>query len=262
LWSVENLNRREILLEVEHVKSSDARLQGAVFRWLPKLAKIEGWEDWKRQVTGSTMWFDDPWPSDEEAVGDFKLPEDLDLQHAVVVKYFALHSTLVSLRDCEYYFRRYPFGGLPVQRHDHLRYICEMYFGRFYEFKERSKECFKAINATLPAKKKLDPGSLIKVFDKEFRQEIRERNGVHHHDRFEDITIDNLFLLTMMSRNLKADKEWKRRTETAYRRSSKVWANRVVDQSKRVEVYLNIIAKTILLHCPFLAELAEPAKDG
>jgi hypothetical protein len=167
LWSVENLNRREIPLEVEHVKSSDARLQGAVFRWLPKLAKIEGWEDWKRQVTGSTMWFDDPWPSDEEAVGDFKLPEDLDLQHAVVVKYFALHSTLVSLRDCEYYFRRYPFGGLPVQRHDHLRYICEMYFGRFYEFKERSKECFKAINATLPAKKKLDPGSLIKVFDKE-----------------------------------------------------------------------------------------------
>ena len=85
---------------------------------------------------------------------------------------------------------------------------------------------------------------------------------MHHHNRFEDIAIDNLFLLTLMSHNLQPHKQWRQRGEAAYRRSSKVWANRVVDQSKRVEVYLNIIAKTILLHCPFLAGLAEPAEDG
>lgn len=250
------------------MKSSDARLQVAIARWLPNLNEAQGWEEWKRDLSGHTLWFDDPWPSDgpgpsdQEHVDDFKLPQELAMQHAVIASYYALHSTLTSLRDCEYYFRRYPFRGLPVQKYEHLRYVCEMYFGRFYEFKARIKECFEAINTTLPAKSRLNPGRLIKAFDKEFRKEIRERNGVHHHNRFEDIAIDNLFLLTLMSHNLQPHKQWRQRGEAAYRRSSKVWANRVVDQSKRVEVYLNIIAKTILLHCPFLAGLAEPAEDG
>ncbi len=74
--------------------------------------------------------------------------------------------------------------------------MCGMYFGRFYEFRERMKECFKAINKTRPKKQKLNVGQLVKAFDKAFDQEIRERNKVHHHARLDDIGIDNLFLLT------------------------------------------------------------------
>jgi hypothetical protein len=210
---------------MECMRSSDARLQAAIGAWLPKLAEIQGWEEWKRKVTAGTVVFDDPWRGGEKSIVDFKLPVDLDLQHAVITSYYALHSTLTSLRDCEYYFRRYPFRGLPVQKYEHLRYVCEMYFGRFYEFKARIKKCFEAINATLPAKRRLDPGPLIKAFDKEFREEIRERNGVHHHNRFEDVAIDNLFLLTMMSKNSLLDVAWKPRTDAAYQRSSKEWAN-------------------------------------
>ena len=56
------------------------------------------------------------------------------------------------------------------------------------------KECFGAINEAI-APQKLAAGIAIKAFDKEFEQEIRERNNVHHHNRFEDLAIDNLTLV-------------------------------------------------------------------
>src|ERR1700722_4254717 len=241
------------------MNSSDARLQAAISRWLPRLDEIQGWKEWKRKVPGRTVLYDDLLPGEESGVGDFDLPPELEIQHTIIMCYYALSSSLTGLRACEYYFRRYPFANLPIQKYEHLRYTCEMYFGRFYEFRERMKKCFEAINKTRPKKQKLNVGQLVKAFDKAFDQEIRERNKVHHHVSFEDIGINNLFLLTMISQN--ADNEWRRRGDAVYREESRTWAKRVVNRSKMVERFLNFVAEAILDYCPFLGDLAEQAED-
>jgi hypothetical protein len=236
--------------------SADDRLQAAIGRWLPKLKTVHGWDEWKRQMLSHALWFDDEFPGREQSSSEFELPEGLDCEHAVVMSYYALHSTITSLRDCEYYFRRYPFGGLPISKHEHLRYICEMYFGRFYEFRSRTKECFKAVNALAGPVTRLELGQFIKAFDKEFDAEIRERNKVHHHNRFEDIAIDNLMMTALAAVDAPTGSAWKRRNDAFYRRASREWAERVVKRSSKLEEYLNAIAEAILASCPFLGELA------
>ena len=239
-------------------ESATARLQTATGKWLIKLNQVPGWNEWKHDVVGHTLWIDDRWPGFEKSMTDFALPAYIDREHAVVTTYYALLSTLGSLRDCEYYFRRYPFTGMPIPKYEHLRYICEMYFGRFYEFRSRLKECFKAIVAILQPSQRLNAGELIKAFDKDFDQELRERNKIHHHNRFEDIGIDNLFLTAIASTENQAGSGWRKRNDVAYRRVSKEWAARVVTRSTRIEVYLDTVAQFILENCKFLQEFLGP----
>ena len=152
------------------------RMLEAIWVWTKKLDEIQGWREWKRQQLHATLAVDDPWPGDEKTkLGDFRLPEETDREHAVVMSFYGLVTSLSSLRDCQYYFRRFPFRGLPVSQHDHLRYTCEMYFGRFYEFKERMKVASDAVHAALPGVR-VPFCDLIKHFCKHFEPELRERN--------------------------------------------------------------------------------------
>ena len=43
-----------------------------------------------------------------------------------------------------------PFAAFQFYRHAHITNVCEMYFGRFYEFKERLKKYFNTIKAVEP----------------------------------------------------------------------------------------------------------------
>ena len=245
---------------VEAMKPDD-RLQAAIGKWILTLNEVDGWQEWKRQSTGAALWYDDELPGQRSDFGDFYFPDEIEKQHAIITGYYALHSTLSSLRDCEFYFRRFPFAGLPVQKHDHLRYICEMYFGRFYEFKSRLKELVKFVNAYLPEGTRVDGGPMIKAFDKEFDQEHRARNGVHHHNRFEDVAIDNLSLLAIGALDAETGHNWKRRNDAAYRKASRIWAARVVRRSRVVESYLDMAAMVVLSNCAFLSDLA-PSPDS
>jgi hypothetical protein len=244
------------------MESADIRLQSSVGRWLLKLTEVRGWNEYKRQISIRTFWHDDVIPGEFPPLGDFILPEDLNREHAIVVSYYALLSTIRSLRDCEYYFRRYPFSDLSVSKYDHLRYICEMYFGRFYEFKSRAKQCFNAVKALGIPNTPANPGLFIKHFDKEFNTELRERNKVHHHDRFEDIAIDNLFITSLLAQGSKPENGLNRRNSAFYRKLSNEWANRAVQRSKKLDEYLNVIAELLLASCPFLAEPTSDQAEG
>ncbi len=172
-------------------------LDAAIGIWMKKLDDIAGWREWNHQKLHATLAVDDPWPGDEKVrLSDFPLPDPISLEHAVVMSYYGLVTSLKSLRDCEYYFRRYPFRELPVTHYDHLRHICEMYFGRFYEFSERMKILSDAVRVVQPGTK-IPFGDLIKNFGKYFKTELKERNSIHHHDRFEDIHIDNIAIIYM-----------------------------------------------------------------
>jgi hypothetical protein len=184
------------------------RVSEGIRAWIMRLNDEPGWREWSRSRVGQVMYFDDPL-EDVEDLDDLEDLEDLpreyvfrpplDKQHTVIVQYLGLQQTANVLRQCEYYFRRYPFRGLPVTRHEHLTNICEMYFSRIFELKERIKKYLNAL-ATIPAPGRIDIGKFIKQFEKEFDQEIRARNSVHHHERFEDIALERLFLTEIISK--------------------------------------------------------------
>lgn len=232
------------------MQTADVRLQAAIGRWLVTLNDVPGWPEWKRQHLSATLWFDDELPGERAKARDFAFPADIQSQHELIVSYHALHSTLVSLRDCEYYFRRYPFQDLPVSKYDHLRYTCETYFGRFYEFRSRMKVCLNNLDNHVDGS--LGIGTLLKAFDREFDEEIRARNRVHHHNRFEDVAIDNLMILETWKASNEERVHLQVRIRAAYQTASRQWSARVRIRSQRVEDYLAGVAEAILLHCKFL----------
>jgi hypothetical protein len=236
-------------------------LDAAIGIWMKKLDDVAGWREWNRQKFRATLAVDDPWPGDEKVkLGDFPLPEPISREHAVVMSYYGLVTSLTSLRDCEYYFRRYPFRGLPVSHHDHLRYICEMYFGRFYEFSERMKVASDAVHAGLLGTQ-VPFGNVIKAFGKHFKSELKERNSVHHNDRFEDIRLDNIAIISVVASGKAERPELKRRMRSSYREATREWAERVRRRSMEVEVYLEAVASLILDHCIFLSDLVPQTRE-
>ena len=108
------------------------------------------------------------------------------------MSYFALMKSHEAMTDTQYYFRRFPFKGLPVSHEQHLRYICEMFFSRIYEFRERLKRSLNAINIVIETD--LAIKQVLKSFSKEFDQDLRERNSIHHFSHFEDAIIGNYIL--------------------------------------------------------------------
>ena len=62
------------------------------------------------------------------------------------------------------------------------------------------KKYFESFKAAAP-NHGLEIGKFIKLFDKEFDQELRARNGVHHDSRFEDIAVGRVLLTEYISMN-------------------------------------------------------------
>lgn len=223
----------------------------AISLWMVDLEEYPGWREWNHQKVKKTLFSGDlPEGDVREGPDQFLFSEELELQHGVVFQFLGLHKTLDSLKACEYYFRRYPFRGLPVSHFDHLTNVCEMYFGRFYEFRERLKNYLNALDAALPDRK-IDIGKFIKRFDKSFDQELRARNSVHHHQRFADLAIDRVFLADTLSAQ-NADAVWLAERNAMYRAFTREWVDRVRRRSSAVDEFLEATARATLKFCDFL----------
>jgi hypothetical protein len=227
------------------------RLVGAIAVWMARLESYPGWKEWKRRHFVRTLHFDEMLSIPNELEAEFKFSEEVEREHAVVIKYLGLHETTRSLKECEFYFRRYPFRGLPVTRHSHVTNVCEMYFGRFYEFKERLKNYFDVLEVAVP-EHNLDIGGFIKLFERTFSQEMRSRNDIHHHNRFEDIAIDRVLLTDSISVG-RDERGWRQEHLAAYRKFTREWAQRVVERGKRMDEFLEAVASATLNCCGFLS---------
>jgi hypothetical protein len=199
-----------------------------------------------------TLGFDDQLFMPCEAPGDFVFPPDIEKQHTIVMQYLGLQQTIEALKESEFYFRRYPFRGLPVSRHTHLTNVCEMYFGRFYEFKERLKKYLNMIHAVDPAYT-LEVGKFIKLFENVFDQELRARNKAHHHERFDDIVINKVFITDVISISKSDDSmRLKRQHIVAYRKAANEWSKRVRASGAKMDEFLEAVAEATLTVCNFL----------
>lgn len=229
------------------------RLSRGIQDWIVQLDDYPGWKEWNRSKISRTLHFDDEFRAVDEHPGKFDFDPETERQHDLIMRYFTLLQTPAELRDLQYYFRRFPLAGTPVTRYAHLSNVCELYFNRIYQYRERLKKLFEALKASVP-KHRIDVGKLIKDFDKEFDAEIRERHSVHHRERFEDLEISRVFLIESI---LLQDKEfvsmgWDREYRLKYRRLAKVWAKRCVDKADRLDAFTEAVAGALLRICPFL----------
>jgi len=235
-------------METTDTDAESDRMFWAIRNWMIALQEYPGWREWQRRRIGYTLRFDDDIiPSGP--VGDFQFDPETNAKHEVVVGYLALLDTVSSLRDVEWYFRRYPFSGTRVTRHNHLSHCCEMYFNRFYQFKERLKELLNCIN-NCKSCGTIVVGPFIKSFDRRFKQELRERNSVHHRERFEDITISRVYLAESILTQLSEGYE-NRQYLSHYRRAANEWAGRVRQRSNDLDAFVNAVSREVLQACPF-----------
>jgi len=229
-------------------------MSDAIRTWLIAIEVYPGWKDWRRERMGYTLYYDDPFPPKRELGHEFVFSEDIEKQHAVIIQYLGLQQTVHALKESEFYFRRYPFRGLPVSRYSHITNVCEMYFGRFYELKERLKNYFEAVKAVTPHPS-IEVGAFIKQFGKVFDQELRARNGIHHHGRFEDVAIERVFLTESFSMAREA-KGWKGEHLADYRRLANEWAGRVRRRGAQIDEFMEAVAAITLRTCYFLSNPA------
>lgn len=126
-----------------------------------------------------------------------------------------------------------------------------MYFGRFYEFRERLKKFLNVLAVAAPTHR-IDIGKFIKLFDKEFDGELRARHSVHHHERFEDQAIDRVFLAHIVSTGRSGD-GWKAERQAAYRKVTREWVARVRKRASRLDEFMEAAAQLTLSSCDFLS---------
>lgn len=226
------------------------RISHAIVGWMHKIQEYPGWQEWKQSQVGYTLNFDDEFMPADKFSEEFKFSPEIERERAVATSYLELLSTANALHDVEWYFRRYPFSRAPVSRESHLRYCCEMYFGRFYQFRERLKKLSKAVEGAAPDHG-LDFGKFIKAFDKEFDQEIKARHSVHHHEAFDEVAISKIALLELTGFSDDSDLR-KRAFQSQYRKTAKDWASRARCRSKALDKYVEAVADGLLNACPFL----------
>lgn len=228
------------------------RIFKAISIWSQELQKYPGWREWKRENFSYTLNFDDPEFVQDAASDEFHFPPQLNAEHTLIISYLELVDTANALSDVEWYFRRYPFSRAPVTFSSHLQYCCEMYLGRFYQFKERLKNLSKAFKLAVPDQK-LNFGKFIRGFEKEFDVELRARNSIHHHRAFDDVAIWRVALLQMID---VTDPNPDRKSEyrSHYRKAATEWASRAKKRSAKLDEFLEAIASVLLDTCPFLEE--------
>ncbi len=236
----------------EPTELASARMLNAIDRLIARLNATPGWREAKVASLVAAMDLDGilSEPSDEGK--PIALPPEMDVQHTVVTRYLELCDLVLSVKSCEYYFRRFPFNGLPVTRHEHLSNICELYFSRIYQFKERLKNLVDAVDVSAP-RHGIQFGPFIKRFTKGFDQEIRERNQIHHFQKFVDLDIERVFL-TGMHDMVFPNGGWKAEQRAYYRKVAKEWAQRVRNRGARLDEFLEAVAEALLQGCPFLAD--------
>jgi hypothetical protein len=144
-------------------------MQRAIGLWMLELNKVAGWQEWRLASMGHQLDYDDDLPavSIDSISDEFIFPPEIERQHAVIMGFLHMRQTVNALKEVEYYFRRFPFRGLPVTHDGHFTNVCEMYFARFYEFEERMKRYFAALKVVVALDGRA-VGNVIKQYSKEF----------------------------------------------------------------------------------------------
>ena len=220
--------------------------------WFDKYAPPE-FKEWKRKHTSYVLFNDDNHSTDFDK--DFRLPPNIEKTHALIMAFFYLKQASDTINQCEYYFRRFPFSGLPVSKPDHLRNICEFYFNTIYVGHERIKVALSKLNDACP-NISIDFNKTLKRYKKQFEQELKNRHSITHDSiTFDDRGIDKVMIMELnLSSFSHQDKIWKNESIFAYRQEAKKWAKRVNRQGVAMNQFVEAVAEAILKHAELLPD--------
>lgn len=214
---------------------------------LIQMDEVPGWREWQQGKLQFTLNHDDPsYKSAEIGIArEFLFPIELENRHAVVMQYFELRKAVENFKNIQYYFRRYPFGDLPITYNEHLTFVCEAFFSKFYEIRGRIKNTLNALNRLDPANDQR-LGEIIKLYDKAFDFELRQRNRIAHHAVFEDVELSRLSLAETLSMAPKNLGKWRPETQQEYRSIARGWVKRVRRKSEYLAQFVELVEKRIV----------------
>ena len=179
------------------------------------------------------------------------LLQEVEHQRVLIVEYITLELMIEEIQQCEYYLRRFPFGSLPVDRSSHVANICEMYFNKCYQFKDRFKRYLNTLKVQVPS---LEVGPAVKMYSRMFDRELKARNAVHHKGRFSDLTIEKIFLYEIRPTDVAA-------RDYEYRRTIRFWIREIQITILRVNQIVEAVARTTLEGLSFLSQYNVPPSE-
>lgn len=203
------------------------------------------WRTYIRKKLSSILWG----TTDFDETGT--LTPESENQRALVVGYITLNIMVDDIQQCEYYLRRFPFRDLPVDRSSHVTNVCEMYFSKCYQFKERLKQFLNILNAQVPG---LQVGPVIRQYNRIFERELEARNAIHHEEKFSDLTIEKIFL----SEKVMTDPAGR---DYEYRRATRFWIREIQSTVIKLNQIIEAVAKATIEHLPFLSQYNVPPNE-
>ena len=171
----------------------------------------------------------------------------------VIQSYFDLAQMVFSVEHCQYYFRRYPFRGLPVSRTDHLRNCCETYFDRIIQFRDRLK-CSLNLCKNESVIDGAEVSRILKIFDRVFAWEHKQRNQTHHHARFDYFDLNQLSLAEMVGSQLPSEVRGIINPDRLFRNAARQWVSRIQSRTEGLTKLTEYVAG-LFLECPSTKDL-------
>ncbi len=169
---------------------------------------------------------------------------DLERKRGMLAStYFGLQTALRNVEQVEFYFRRYPFHDLPVSKGEHLANCCEMLFDRINQYRDRAKSLTKSIQKVSGER---DPrfGRSIRLINDIFRWELRQRNFVHHHGRFEYDVINQLNMVELL--RYSNDLQMLPDRTRVYRVETRKWVKRTRQTRSTLEQITELLSGFVL----------------
>lgn len=180
--------------------------------------------------------------------------KQFEKQWEILVEFLELHTVYESIRDSEFYFRRYPFRNKEVTKYNHFKYITEMFNYRIYEFKEKMKKLLTHIERYIK-RGKLNIKEIDKGFEKRFKSILEARHYTTHKGNFRSLESDALWVTNLISHTgISSSKGWESVYNQAYRRETRRMAEKVNKVTKIIEEYLKSISDFMIENCDFLKD--------
>jgi hypothetical protein len=183
--------------------------------------------------------------------------EDISVEdersYAVIMGFLGLAQMVTCIGQCQFYFRRFPFRGLNVSRSDHLRNCCEMYFDRVIQYRDRLKRSLNLCKEE-GAVDSPEVSRILKIFDRAFSWEHRQRNQTHHHDRFDYEELNQLGLAEMIGKTLPDEVQWMLNPQRLYRKAANQWVERIQSRVEALDRLTEHVVG-IMLECPSIVRL-------
>lgn len=239
-----------LVITPESSREAQDRLQKRLTLWLHDLLEYPGYKEFKNEQLRGTLLAGLLPGEPSYHLSDFRFSPEIEKHHPLVAGYYELLTTIISVRECEYYFRKYPFRNKNVSREAHLRTCCELFLSRIFQFRERWLAHLTRLDRrTNP--KGLPLKALRDEFENRFSSILEARHKIHHEEAYDDIELKALGVGDLLSYG---DDHfgWLRVSQGRYRQIRNDWVRRVREAAQQLDLFVGVTASLMLERCQFL----------